>query len=148
MGYVWPCLTDIAAHFSHYTNVVVAIEEVVLVFTRSRASTRAVRGLVSLESGIAQHYDETLGVLVICGDRSVLLRDKLRELWWRHRLSSCRLNGPVSKGREMDKVKGRQDVDILARFLPRSGESREDGLSLGDSGLSGPAIVDDRQIAT
>lgn len=39
-------------------------------------------------------------------------------------------------------------VDILARFLPRSGESREDGLSAGDSGLSGPGIVEDSLVVT
>ena len=42
----------------------------------------------------------------------------------------------------MDRVTVSRAVDILARFLPRSGESREDGLSVGDSGLSGPAIVE------
>jgi hypothetical protein len=36
-----------------------------------------------------------------------------------------------------------QAVDILARFLPRSGESRLDvGRSFDDSVLSGPAIVE------
>lgn len=34
-------------------------------------------------------------------------------------------------------------VDLLARFLPRSGESREEGLSAGDSGLRGPGILVD-----
>jgi hypothetical protein len=31
-------------------------------------------------------------------------------------------------------------VDILARFLPRSGESRDAGRSVGDSALRGPGI--------
>lgn len=31
--------------------------------------------------------------------------------------------------------------DVRARFLPRSGESRDDGLSAEDSGLIGPAIL-------
>lgn len=35
------------------------------------------------------------------------------------------------------------DCDILARFFPRSGESREDGLSEDEaSALSGPAITE------
>ena len=77
MGDVWPRLTNIAAHFSHDANVVVAVEEVVLVFSRARTSTSAVRGLVSLEGGIAQDYNEPLGVFVTCGNRSMLLGDQL-----------------------------------------------------------------------
>jgi hypothetical protein len=33
------------------------------------------------------------------------------------------------------------DDDLLARFLPRSGESRDVGRSVGDSGLSGPGML-------
>jgi hypothetical protein len=42
----------------------------------------------------------------------------------------------------MNGVTESQAVDILARFLPRSGESRLDvGRSADDSVLSGPAII-------
>lgn len=96
MGDVRPRLADVATHFAHDANVVVAVEKVVLVLPRSRASSCAVRRLVSLEGGIAQHHNEPLAVLVVGGDRRVLLRDKLGQLGRRHRLGSCRLNGHVS----------------------------------------------------
>ena len=44
--------------------------------------------------------------------------------------------------RKTEDVTQHYAVDILARFLPRSGESRDDGLSVVEaSGLRGPAIL-------
>ena len=42
MGDVWAGFADIAAHFSHYTDVIIAVEEVVLVLTRARPTARTV----------------------------------------------------------------------------------------------------------
>jgi hypothetical protein len=96
MGDVRPRLTDVAAHFPHNADVVVAIEQVVLVLARTRSAARAMGCLVCLKGGIAQYHNKTLCVLVVVGDRRMLLRDQLRQLWWRHRLSSYRVNGHVS----------------------------------------------------
>lgn len=75
MGDVGPRLTDVAAHLPHDANVVIAVEEVVLVLARTRPATRAVGCLVSLEGGIAQHYDEALCIFVVGGDGRMLLGD-------------------------------------------------------------------------
>jgi hypothetical protein len=96
VGDVRPRFTDVAAHFPHYTNVVIAVEKVVLVFPCSWSAASAMRCLVCLERGIAQYYNQALLVLVRCGDGRMLFRDQLGQLWWRHRLGPCRLNGRVS----------------------------------------------------
>jgi hypothetical protein len=93
---VRPRLTDVAAHFPHYTDVVIAVEQVVLVLSRAWATAGAMRRLVCLECGIAQHYNQALLVLVRCGNGHMLFRDQLGQLWGRHRLGPCRLNGRVS----------------------------------------------------
>lgn len=79
-----PSLTDVAPHFAHHTDVIVAVEEVVLVFARTWAPPRAVRRLVRLERRIAQDDDHALRVFVVGGDWSVLLGDQLGQLWWWH----------------------------------------------------------------
>jgi|TARA_R110002003_G_scaffold184_5_gene14412 hypothetical protein len=75
MGDVWPRLTDVAAHLPHHTDMIVAVEEVVLVLSRSRASTCAVGRFVRLEGGIAQHNDQSLCVFVVGWNGSVLFGD-------------------------------------------------------------------------
>lgn len=144
MGDVWPRLTDVAPHFAHYTDVIVAVEKIELVFALVGAATTAVRGLVCLERGITEDDNHALRVFVCGGDGCMLFGNQLGKLWGRHRLCSCRLHGHVSGGRHVwdgCATGESQAVDILARFLPRSGESREAGLSVvGDSALSGPGI--------
>jgi hypothetical protein len=78
MGDVRPRLTDITAHFAHHTDMIVAVEEVVLVLPRAGAPASAMRGLVCLEGGIAQDHDEALCVLVAGGDGHVLLSHEFR----------------------------------------------------------------------
>jgi hypothetical protein len=78
MGDVWSRLTNVAAHFPHDTNVVVAVEEVILVLSGSRTAARTVRRLVRLEGGIAEDYNESLCIFVVCGNRSVLFGHELR----------------------------------------------------------------------
>ena len=96
MGDIRPRLADIAAHLPHDTNVIVAVEEVVLVLARTRTTAGAVGGLVRLKRGIAQHDNEALRVFVVCGDGCMLLGDQLGQLWRRHGLGPYRLNGHVS----------------------------------------------------
>jgi hypothetical protein len=96
MGDVRPRLTDVAAHLPHDTNVVVAVEEVVFVLSRPRTPTGAVRGLVRLEGGIAQHDNQALCVFVVGGNGCMLFSDQFGELWWRHGLGSYRLQSYVS----------------------------------------------------
>jgi hypothetical protein len=138
VGDVRPRLADVAAHLAHHADVVVAVEQVVLVLTRSGASACAVRRLVRLEGGVAEHDNQALRVLVAGGDGRVLFGNQLGQLWRRHRLRSWRDDGLVST---VSNALISVTVNIRARFLPRSGESREECLSAGDSGLSGPGMA-------
>ena len=147
MSDVWTRLTDIAAHLAHDTDVVVAVEEIVFVLPPAGPATRAVRRLVCLKGGIAEHDNQALRVLVVGGDWLVLLSYKLWQLRWWHGLGSCRWGDQVSmrhvgwaRASVAAEVLG-LDNYILARFLPRSGESRDDVLSWEASALRGPAIV-------
>jgi len=90
MGNIRPSIADVAVHLAHDTDVFVAIKERVLLFPDAIA-VGPVRCLVSLETGIGKNDNEPLGVLVIGGNRDVLLGDKLRKRWRRKRLGSCRL---------------------------------------------------------
>lgn len=96
MSNVWTRLTDVTAHLAHDTNVIVTVQEVVLVLAPARPTARAMRGLVGLERGIAEHNDQALRVFVVGGDGLVLLSDELRQLGRRHRLGSCRRGSCVS----------------------------------------------------
>lgn len=73
---VRPRLTYVTTHLSHDANVIVAVEERVLVISCYAAASCG--GLERLEGCVAQHYYESLGVLVIGSDGYVLLCD---ELW-------------------------------------------------------------------
>jgi hypothetical protein len=71
--YVWSCLANITAHLPHYTNVIIAVEEIVLVFSTTRTSSRSMALLVRLEGGIAEDDNESLCVLVVACDGHMLL---------------------------------------------------------------------------
>src|SRR5690242_1408782 len=132
MGDVRTRLTDVAAHLAHDTNMIVAIEEVVFVLPTARPTSRAMRRLVGLKCGIAKDDNQTLRVLVVGGDWLVLFSYKSRQLGWRHRLGSCRWGSRVSM-RHVGWAESKLGANILARFVPRSGESREVTLSWEDS---------------
>lgn len=146
--YIWPRLTNVAAHLPHDTNVIVAVEEVVLVLTRTRASARAMRRLICLEGGIAENDDQALGIFVVGGYGNMLLCYQPWQFWWRHRLGPCDWDSHISVDfmvcvETSTRVIKTQAADILARFFPRSGESRFDGLSLAEASFwRGPAIVE------
>lgn len=90
MGDIRPSIADVAVHLAHDADVLVAIQERVLLFPDAIA-VGPVRCLVSLETGIGENDNETLGILVIGGNRDMLLGDKLRKRRRRKRLGSCRL---------------------------------------------------------
>ena len=101
---VWPSFADVATHLAHYADVIVAVEKVVLVFARARTPARAMGCLVCLESRIAKDDDQPLCVLVISGNRDMLLGDQSGQLWRRHRLCSYTRYRHVSP--EAVRVKG------------------------------------------
>jgi hypothetical protein len=72
---VWPGFADVAPHLAHDADVIVAVEEVVLVFALARAATGAVRRLVGLEGCVTQDDDHPLRVLVVARNGGMLLRD-------------------------------------------------------------------------
>lgn len=83
MCYVRPCLADVSAHLPHDTDVVVAVEKVVLVLSPARAPTGAVGCLVRLQRCIAEDDDQPLCILITGGYGNVLLSDEPRQIWWR-----------------------------------------------------------------
>ena len=72
---VWPSLADVAPHLPHHADVIIAVEEVVLVFPLTRAATGAMRRLVRLERRVAQDDDHPLRVFVVRRNRRMLLCD-------------------------------------------------------------------------
>lgn len=87
MGDVGAGITNVPVHLSHDTNVLVAVEQRVLILAvHPGAAGTAVGGLVRLETGIGQDYDESLRVFVGGGDGCVLLRNQLRQRGRRKRL--------------------------------------------------------------
>jgi hypothetical protein len=88
VGDVGASLADIATHLAHDTDVVVAVQQVVLVLPSSWATARTMRSFVCLEGSIAQDDNQSLSVLVVDWNGDMLLCDKLGELWRRHRLGS------------------------------------------------------------
>lgn len=91
MGDVGAGITNVPVHLSHDTNVLVAVEQRVLILAVHPGATGAtVGGLVRLKTGIGQHHDKPLGVLVGGGNGRVLLCNQLRERGRRKRLRSYR----------------------------------------------------------
>jgi hypothetical protein len=80
VGDIGAGLADVAAHLAHDADVVVAVEQVELVLAAGAAAADAVRGLVRLEGGAAQHDDHALRVFVAARDGLVLLGDELGQV--------------------------------------------------------------------
>lgn len=85
-------ITNVAVHLAHNTDVLIAVQEGVFLIALA-GSAVAVRGFVGLETRVGEHDDEAFAVLVRRGNRSMLLRNELRELWWGERLGSCHYDG-------------------------------------------------------
>jgi hypothetical protein len=66
-------IADISVHLAHDSNVFVTVEERVLLVSDCAHSARRVRSLVRLETGIREHHNKTLGVLVVRSNRDMLL---------------------------------------------------------------------------
>lgn len=77
VGDVWSRIANVASHLAHDTDVFVAVEQRVLVIA-ARARTRGCT--VRLETGIREHDNQPLGVLVGVWDWGVLLRYQLWQL--------------------------------------------------------------------
>lgn len=83
VGDVRAGLADVPAHLSHDADVLVAVQEGVLLVAGGGADAtgtargsiechRVAAGAKSLEAGVGEHHDETLGALVGCRDGGVL----------------------------------------------------------------------------
>jgi len=59
VGNIGPSITDIAVHFSHHSNVLVAIEKGILLVSAGhpRSPRSTVRCFVSLETSIGENDD-------------------------------------------------------------------------------------------
>lgn len=77
VGDVGTGLANVAAHLAHDANVVIAVEQVELVFATGATAAGAVRGLVRLKRGAAQHNNKTLRVFVAAWNGLVLLGNEL-----------------------------------------------------------------------
>jgi hypothetical protein len=72
---------DITVHLAHDTNVLIAVQQRELLILG--ATTAAGNRLVGLQTGIGEDHDQTLSVLVMGWNRSMLLSNELRQLWRR-----------------------------------------------------------------
>lgn len=86
MGNVWARVTNVAAHFPHDTNVLIAVEKRVLVIFAGAGA--GVGSLVGLERGIGEDDDEALSIFVASRDWRGLLGNEAREVGRRQRLGS------------------------------------------------------------
>lgn len=79
MGDIRTGLANVAVHLAHDTNMLVTVQQrILLIATRTAAS--AVGSPVSLQAGIGENDNQTLGVLVLGRDGNVLLSHKLGQL--------------------------------------------------------------------
>lgn len=92
---VRPCFAYVATHLPHDTDMVIAVEKVELLFPSSWPTAGPYRCFVGLECSIAEHHNESLGVLVTAVYRDVLFGDEPREVWWWEGLCSCNVRGHV-----------------------------------------------------
>ena len=95
VGDIWAGIADVATHLAHDSNVLVTVEQRVLFLSLCAGSaivattTAAGKdGLVGLETGVGEHDDQSLGVLVGRGNGDMLLCDELRQGWRREGLRS------------------------------------------------------------
>lgn len=79
---------DITVHLAHDADVLIAVQQRELLILG--ATTATGDSLVGFQTGIGEHHDQALGVLVMRRNGHMLLRDELRELRRRTRLGPCR----------------------------------------------------------
>lgn len=79
MGDIGSSLADVSTHLPHDTNVLIAVEKRVLRF----AVATTMRRLVRFQTGIGEHDNQPFCVFVMGGNRRMLFRHELRELWRR-----------------------------------------------------------------
>ena len=78
MGNIGSRVTDVAVHFSHHTNMLIAVEEGVFLISCAGSPT-TMRRFVSLKTGIGQDHDQALAVFIGRWDRDMLLSNKVRK---------------------------------------------------------------------
>ena len=87
MSDIGSCITDIAVHLAHNTDVLVAVEERIFLVALAWSAT-SVRRLVGLETGIGEDNDEAFAAFVAGWNGDMLFSDELRELGRGERLGS------------------------------------------------------------
>jgi hypothetical protein len=89
MSDIRSCVTDVAIHFAHDTDVLVTVQQRVFLLALTARSVATEAGLVGLETGVREDDDQSLGVFVGGWYWDMLFGDELWECWGRERLSSC-----------------------------------------------------------
>jgi hypothetical protein len=98
VGDIGSSLADITVHLAHDTDVLVTVQQRVLLILATTTGGRP----VGFQTGVGEDDDQTLGVLVVCWNGDMLLRNELRQLGrgarlgpWRYsRLAVCKSCGP------------------------------------------------------
>ena len=67
--------TDIPVHLTHDTNVLIAVEQGVLLITTGTIASAG--SPVGFQAGMGENDNQTLGLLVMSRDGSVLFRNEL-----------------------------------------------------------------------
>lgn len=75
--YVGTCVADVSVHLPHNTDMLVAVQKREL-FVSDHAVATSMRSFVRLETRVGKHDDHSLGILVGCRYRNVLLCHELR----------------------------------------------------------------------
>lgn len=88
VGDIGASFADITIHLAHDADVLIAVQQRELLVLGAAAATGD--GLVGFQTGIGEHHNQTLGVLVMGRNSHMLLGDQLGELGRRTRLGPCR----------------------------------------------------------
>lgn len=88
VGDIGASFADITIHLAHDADVLIAVQQRELLVLGAAAATGD--GLVGFQTGIGEHHNQALGVLVMGRNSHMLLGDQLGELGRRTRLGPCR----------------------------------------------------------
>lgn len=124
---IWPGVTDVPVHLPHDANMFIAVEERIFFFALDAIAASTSMGcLVSLETCVRKHNDQSLAVLVGGSDRYVLFRNELRKRGGRERLRACGIMRHVSEWTPSAKKKKNSKTCVRAYILPRARKSGKD----------------------
>nr|POE48735.1 hypothetical protein CFP56_38831 [Quercus suber] len=84
-------ITDVSVHLSHDTNMLVTVEQRIFCSIFGAVASVRMRGFIRFQTGIGEHNDQALGILITARDRHVLLGYQLGQTrrWERLGLGPC-----------------------------------------------------------